>query len=319
MVISGQAGSLSPQRIDVLYLLLTPIKNEEQYLPRLVEMLLSQTVRPALWLIVNDASTDGSQAIIDGLTAVYDWILSITMPYEPGGLGLHYARVVDHGFSVLQAKAEEHGIAYDLLGKLDADVIFGEDCFAGLSAAFAADEKLGIASPSLTNVKITEDGEMLPEKHEVVLLDHPTDGVRLFRRACFEEIGGSPVTRAPETVAEAKAALCGWRLRRFAHIEAYHRRKAHAATPLWARWEQAGSEQHYLGYHPLLVLGHAVYELLFRSPKYLWLAHLSGYIKAVLRHEEKLADNEVRAYFGRQRLHEVWAQFPDLIKKAFKR
>jgi len=298
------------------YVLLTPIKNEEQYLPMLAELLLCQTARPALWLLVNDASTDSSQTILDELAAVDDWVFSITMPFEPGGLGYHYARVVDHGFTVLQAEAARRGIAFDLIGKVDADVIFDTDCFSSLLAEFAADERLGIASPSLTLAVVDAEGKVEPVKKEVVLADHPTDGIRLFRRACFEEIGGSPVTRAPETVAEAKATLRGWRLRRFATITAYHRRKAHSATPLWARWEMAGSEQYYLGYHPLLVLGHACYELLFRSPKYLFLAHLSGYGKAVLRREERIADDEVRTYFGRQRLQEVWHQLPALIKQA---
>jgi glycosyltransferase involved in cell wall biosynthesis len=303
----------------VQYLLLTPIKNEEQYLPLLGEMLLRQTARPALWLIINDASTDGSQGIIDELTAAHDWVFSISMPFEPGGLGLHYARVVNHGFTVLQAEARQRKIEYELIGKVDADVIFDKDCFASLLSGFAQDVKLGIASPSLSNVDVDEDGDMLPVKKEVVLSDHPTDGIRLFCRACFEEIGGSPVLRAPETVVEAKATLRGWKLRRYAHIDAYHRRKAHSATPLWARWEMAGSEQHYLGYHPLLVLGHAFYELLFRSPKYLFLAHLSGYCKAILRQEERIEDDEVRAYFGRQRLGEVWAQLPALIEGALNR
>ena len=298
------------------YVLLTPIKNEEQFLPLLAEMLLRQTVRPALWLLVNDASTDNSQKIIDELTAAHDWVFSLTMPFEPGGLGLHYARVVNHGFTILQAEAARRRIVFDLIGKVDADVIFDTDCFASLLAEFNKDEWLGIASPSLTLADVDAEGNVQPVKREVVLSDHPTDGIRLFRRSCFEEIDGSPVTRAPETVAEAKAALRGWRLRRFAAIAAYHRRKAHSATPLWKRWEMAGSEQYYLGYHPLLVLGHACYELLFRSPRYLFLAHLSGYGKAVLRREERIADDEVRTYFGRQRLREVWAQLPALINQA---
>ena len=301
------------------YILLTPIKNEEQYLPLLADMPLQQTVQPVLWLIVNDASTDQSPAIIDRLQAQHSWVFSISLPYEPGGLGLHYARVVNHGFTLLQAEAERIKIDYQLIGKVDADVIFDANCFPALLTEFAADEHLGIASPSLTNMDIGEDGEMRPAKKEVVLADHPTDGIRLFRRACFEQIGGSPVVRAPETVAEAKAALRGWKLRRFAHIEAYHRRKAHSATPIWSRWEMAGSEQYYLGYHPLLVMGHAVYELFFRSPKYLFLAHLAGYFKAALRKEEKIEDAEIRAYFGRQRLKEVWSQLPLLLRQAVHR
>ena len=297
------------------YILLTPIKNEEAYLPMLAGMICRQTTPPALWLVVNDASSDGSQAIIDRLAMDHPWVCSITLPYEPGGLGLHYARVVAVGFDALQNEAQKRKIVYDLIGKVDADVIFEEDCFAALSAEFAHDARLGIASPSLT---IDEPGRREVKK-EVVLPDHPTDGIRLFRRECLEQIGGSPLTRAPETVAEARAILCGWKLRRFDKIEAWHRRKTHSSTSLWKRWEMAGSEQYYLGYHPVLVLGHAVYELIFRAPKYLFLAHLYGYLKAFLRREARLEDDQILAYFRRQRLKEVWAQLPILWKRAWQR
>ena len=131
------------------YVLLTPIKNEEQFLPLLAEMLLRQTARPALWLLVNDASSDNSQTIIDELASAHDWVFSITMPFEPGGLGLHYARVVEHGFAVLQAEAARIGIGFDLIGKVDADVIFDADCFASLLTEFAADEQSGHCQPEL--------------------------------------------------------------------------------------------------------------------------------------------------------------------------
>lgn len=301
------------------YLLLTPIKNEAENLPLLAELLMAQTALPALWLIVNDASTDNSQTLVDALQAQHPWICSLRLPFEQGGLGLHYARVVAQGFTALQAEAERRHISYDLIGKLDADVLFGPACFAELLAAFAAEERLGIASPGLTNLQVDKNGQQRPAKKEVVLGDHPTDGIRLFRRACYEEIGGSPVVRAPETVAEAKAVLRGWKLRRCAEITAYHRRKTHPATTLWQRWEMAGSEQQYLGYHPVLVLGHAGYELIFRSPKYLFLAYLIGYLKGVAGRQEKIQDEEVRAYFGRQRLREIWPQVPALLKEAFRR
>ena len=297
------------------YILLTPIKNEETYLPMLAGMLARQTTPPALWLLVNDASSDNSQAIIDQLCEDHPWVCSVTLPFEHGGLGLHYARVVAIGFEALQKEALSRQINYDLLGKVDADVIFEADCFAALSSEFSCDPRLGIASPSLTNGEPGQNGV----KKEVVLSDHPTDGIRLFRKDCFDQIGGSPLTRAPETVAEARAAMCGWTLRRFDQIEAWHRRKTHSSTSLWARWEMAGSEQHYLGYHPLLVLGHVLYELVFRSPKYLFLAHLYGYLKAVWRREAHIEDDEILAYFRRQRLKEVLGQLPALWKRAWRR
>ena len=60
----------------IVYILITPAKNEEKYLLNVAESVISQTQRPVLWVIVDDGSTDNSPAIIKNLEKHHDWIQS---------------------------------------------------------------------------------------------------------------------------------------------------------------------------------------------------------------------------------------------------
>jgi hypothetical protein len=157
------------------------------------------------------------------------------------------------------------------------------------------------------------------EEKDISFSDHPTDGVRVYRKKCFEDIGGIPLTRAPETVAEAKAKMCGWKLRRFDDIWAVITRKTHHSTSLWSRCVMAGSEAHYLGYHLFLVIGHIFYELFFGRPFYRFLAYGWGYMKSLALREPKVADVEVIDYFKNQRFKEIQHHIMTLLKKAIKK
>jgi hypothetical protein len=303
------------------YILMTPVRNEQDTLSTSAQSLLEQTHLPRLWLIVNDGSVDRTHEIIQALETTHSWIISLSLPPGPGGLGKHFAKVVRHGFIQLQAEARDRGIVYDLIGKFDADVFFDASCFSSLVQEFKRDESLGIASPRLIfglnpSQRPGSDQEREPD---IAFLDHPTDGLRLYRRQCFEEIGGIQVVRAPETVAQAKAMIIGWKLRRFDHIHAGISRRTHSSTSLWARWIQAGSEAHYLGYNPLLVLGRFCFEALFGRPKYRSLAYAWGYLSSCLRREAQIEDTEILDYFRYRRHREVVGQIPSLIRKGFAR
>jgi len=301
------------------YVLMTPVRNEQDNLPIVARSVVNQTQIPRLWLIVNDGSTDGTEEIIQELESTHSWIASLSLPLSSGGHGLHLAEVFRYGFVQLQSMAQERGIAYDLIGKVDADVFFDASCFPRLIREFEKDESLGIASPRLvySNILDPEGGPRRMEGPDLALSDHPTDGVRLYRRRCFEEIGGMRSVRACETVAEAAAMMNGWKLHRFVHIYAGISRRVHESSSLWARWMVAGSESHYLGYNPLHVLGRFCFELIFDRPRYRSLAYGWGYIKSCIVRQPRIEDAEIRHYFRYQRPREVARQLPELARKAF--
>ena len=231
---------------------------------------------------------------------------------------MHFAEVVRDGFLRLQTMAAERNLSYDLIGKADADVFFDSSCLASLVREFGKDESLGIASPrwvfarnAAHQPKFDLNGEL-----DVAFSDHPTDGLRLYRRRCFEEIGGIQIVRAPETVAEASAMMHNWTLRRFDHIHAGISRMTHDSTSLWSRWEMAGSEAHYLGYSLILVLGRFCSELVFARPRYKAFAYAWGYLRSGMRREPRIDDTGILEYFRYRRLREIIPQVPGLLQKA---
>ncbi|HET8689540.1 MAG TPA: glycosyltransferase, partial [Methanosarcina sp.] len=73
------------------YLLVTPAKNEEQNLPEVSESIIRQKLKPELWIVVDDGSTDKTPHILEDLQARYFWIQSIRLPPRPRDITFHYS------------------------------------------------------------------------------------------------------------------------------------------------------------------------------------------------------------------------------------
>ncbi|HJZ05361.1 MAG TPA: glycosyltransferase family 2 protein [Patescibacteria group bacterium] len=299
------------------YVLLTPVRNEEVLLPNAIRSILSQNQYPALWLIVDDGSTDNTMQIIHELESSHSWIISKLLPGGLGELqkhfaevvdGIHFAEVVDNGFRHLQSEATARGIKYGFIGKIDADVSFDPTCFSSLINEFEKDPSLGIASPRFIYCEQGEKGYHNLKEPDRSLSDHPDDPIRLYRRQCFDDIGGIQIVGACETVAEAKAKLRGWKIHRFDNIYGKHLRRAHSSTPLWSRLTQYGSVAYYLGYHPLLALGRLCFDIFFGRPRYRFLAYAWGYIRGYIKKEPRIDDDEILRYFWSQRFQEIVSQ-----------
>ncbi len=56
------------------YVLISPCRNEQDYMRETLDSVIAQTVPPALWVIVDDGSTDATPAILAEYAARHDWI-----------------------------------------------------------------------------------------------------------------------------------------------------------------------------------------------------------------------------------------------------
>ena len=56
------------------YVLISPGRNEAAYMRRTLDSVIAQTDQPALWVIVDDGSTDESLEILRSYTDQHDWI-----------------------------------------------------------------------------------------------------------------------------------------------------------------------------------------------------------------------------------------------------
>jgi len=296
------------------YICITPAKNEEENLPSLARSLLDQSVRPELWVIVNDGSTDGTLEIIESLEEENKWICSVSLEEAPRDVGRRYAEVCNKGFSRAIRLCEEKGLSWDYIGLFDADIVLEADYMENLLFEFERNPRLGLASGMI--VTFFDDGR---RKVNVQRDDLPEGGCRVWRRECFEDIGSKyPVSYAPDSIAIAKSKLKGWETRWFPHIKAYSPRPVAHAEGHWTEYCGFGRYNYYVDLPFLFALYKAMRYSLER-PFYLGAAYLWGYLLSMVRGEEKIDDSEIRRYYRYQRPVEMKRYYLSKIKRFLNR
>ena len=299
------------------YIVITPSRNEERNLPNLVHSLTAQTIRPALWVVVDDGSTDKTEEIVEEAEKQYGWMKGIHLKRNEGYMGTHIAYVCNQGFEFAKNYCDQNGISYEYIALVDADTVLEGEYFEKLIEEFEKDEKLGIASGNNAHADIVTILDTLKlEKPDITVADPefwqlwnspfvkivqdsredlPLGSARMWRRACFDETGGYLPVPLPDAVSNAKAKMKGWRTRRFRNIkliERYGLKK----QGLWKGYKEKG-ESLYLFGQPL---SFAILKAINRSlekPYYAGIAFLYGYIKSLVLRKERIADEEIRKYF----------------------
>lgn len=270
--------------------MVTPCKDEGDNLPDLIESMVTQTVRPVVWVIVDDGSVDATPDIVESAMNIQDWIRSIRLDNAARDLGLHFAIITKEGFDIADQYCAEKRIEYDYVGKVDGDLTLPRDFFENLIKEFEGDPQLGVASGGTRHIIGTR---VLYAK---VAVDEPSGGHMLIRRECFKECGGFPLTYATDSVIKAKARLRGWKTRRFEENIATEIRDVHAAEGYWKGYTHRGESSYYLNDNPIHVVARAVIYS-FGKPHYAGMAYLVGYFRSILRKDKRVDDLEIRMYF----------------------
>jgi glycosyltransferase involved in cell wall biosynthesis len=286
----------------IVYILITPAKNEEKDLPKVAESVISQTLRPALWVIVDDGSTDNSPAIIKNLEKQCDWIQSIRLPEHPRDITFHYSYVCKNGFTCAIEYCSKNSIDYDFIGLLDADTCLTETYFEQLISAFVKDPGLGIASGG---IYYDSNGTLQWIR---ILEKYPAGTGRLWRKACFFETGGYQVEPSPDSISTIKAGLNGWKTQNFKEIIAVQTRPTSGAEGVWKGYTIDGKNAYYLNKHPILVFLNFM-DFSTQKPFYIGIAYAYGFLKAFIRRDKKIDDKQIKDYYWNNRIHEYLPHF----------
>src|SRR5438128_2192301 len=187
---------------QLVYLLITPARDEAAHIEQTIKSVISQTVRPAKWVIVSDGSTDGTDEIVKRYVRAHEWIELLRMPERKER---HFAGKV-HAFNAGLARAGHS--AYDLIGNLDGDVSFDAGYFEYLLGRFAQNARLGLAGTNYWEGSLKYD-------YRFTNIEDVAGACHLFRRQCFEAIGGyKPLKRGGiDSVAVLTARMLGWETR----------------------------------------------------------------------------------------------------------
>ena len=273
------------------YILITPAHNEEAFIAQTIEGVIAQDVRPVRWIIVNDGSKDKTRETVECYSSKHSFITLVNVARPDGRDFGKKVRAFNQGFDLLR------DVSYDLVGNLDADISVSPDYFARLLPAFVDDPRLGIAG-GMIHSRVGDD-----YVSQGVALDSVAGAVQLFRRECFEQVGGyKPLPNGGiDSVAEITARMKGWRVRTFPQLQVYeHRRTGSAiAPPLVARLRE-GYRFRCLGYGFLFYCARCAYRLT-EKPRVLGsVVALLGYLSSWIKRDPVALPPDVVRYLRRE-------------------
>jgi glycosyltransferase involved in cell wall biosynthesis len=264
------------------YIVITAARNEATYIENTIQSMVSQTILPLRWVIVDDGSTDKTPEIIARVAAKHEWIKLI--------------RRRDRGFRKVgggNVEALYEGMEaitdfdFDVLSVVDADLRFGPTYFASLLARFECLPQLGIAGGRVHDLV---NGQLirLRSRPEMTF-----GAIKCWRRDCFEDIGG--IARHPgwDGLDCYKAMMNGWQTWTFEDesLRITHLRPIGSSQKsVYTGRIRRGRGLYIMGAHPLWALASALYHIMEPPRVVASLCVIYGYLKAWLQREPKSVD-----------------------------
>ncbi|WP_017326082.1 glycosyltransferase family 2 protein [Synechococcus sp. PCC 7336] len=281
---TGELTQVTPHIAKIA--IISPVRNEAEFIAGTLQSVVNQTVRPMEWLIVDDGSTDATAEIVRAFADEHDWIRLVSKPDRGGrSVGPGVVETFYFGYEHLQSKD------YDFICKLDGDVEFGPHYFATLLELFAADRYLGAASGK----PFQQAGDRLVEERSS---DEMVAGmINFYRRDCFEAIGGFVREVHWDGIAFHRARMAGWRTCSLRHPELnfIHKRvmgSSHKHVLVGRlRW---GRGQYFMGTHPLYIFAIGLYRLWEKPSVVGGLTIVAGYFGAMLKGMPRYSDRRFR-------------------------
>jgi glycosyltransferase involved in cell wall biosynthesis len=270
------------------YVLITPARNEEAFIEKTLASVVTQTILPERWIIVDDGSTDKTAEIVKGYAARYTWIKLVQRYQGQDRNFASKAHAVNAAFERVQS------LEFEIMGNLDADVSFEPDYIELLMQKFCEDPKLGVAG-----TPFTQNGDYDSSKDSFEGENYVAGPCQLFRRECFQDIGGYVPNRAGgvDWIAAMTARMKGWKVRSFSEKRFHHHRTLGTAEqgPLRALFSY-GEKDYYLGGSPLWELFRVVYRMTKKPRLTGGCALLLGYCWAVLRRTKRAVTPELMRF-----------------------
>ena len=280
------------------YVLITPARNEAQFIEQTIRSVVAQMARPIKWAIVSDGSTDGTDEIVKRFTISHPWIELVRTPERKER---HFAGKI-HAFNAGYAAVK--GISYQMIGSMDADVSIDQDYFSFLLQKLEEDPQRGIVGTALR-----EDSGNTYD-YRFVNIEHVSGACQLFRRECFEEIGGYVPVKGGgvDYIAVVTARMKGWKTRTFTEkVCLHHRPMGTALSGTLMMKFRYGVRDYVFGNHPLWEPFRILYQFTRRPVIVGGLALLCGYVWALLRRPESPVSREFVAFQRREQMHRLRA------------
>ena len=279
------------------YVLITAARNEESYITGTIESVLAQTVRPLKWVIVSDGSTDGTDEIVNKYALRYNFIDFQKREHAGADSGF-----ISKALALKQGYLRLKDVQYQYVGILDADITFAPTYYEEMLARFAANARLGIGGGFIYE---SRSGSFQSRHSNAVY--SVAGAIQLFRRACYEAIGGIRAMRAggEDWLAEIDARMTGWEVSAFPEFVVYHHKQGLSARGVVRDSIRAGVMDYVVGSHPFFEILKCINRFKLRPFVIYGLLRMFGYTLSWLRQEERAVTPPVLAFLRAWQLNRI--------------
>ncbi|MGD1025637.1 MAG: glycosyltransferase family A protein [Candidatus Sulfotelmatobacter sp.] len=273
------------------YVVITPVRDEEAYLASTIECVAAQTIPPSEWIIVNDGSKDNTGKIIDDYASRYPWIRGVHR--QDRGFRKAGGGVVDAFNDGYRALKSKH---WNFIVKLDGDLTIEPDYFEKCFDEFERDHKLGVGGGVIcyvvNGVKTFESAPAF----------HVRGATKIYRKECWDGIGGFWPAPGWDTLDEVKANSLGWSTRSFRNLHLLHHRETGSADGVWPTLVKYGRANYICGYHPLFMVSKCIVRLLQKPYVLGSIGLMYGFVTGYVKRIQQVDDPATIAYLRSQQL-----------------
>jgi len=229
--------------IPIKYIIITPVRNEDQFIEDTIQAVIGQTVLPEKWIIINDGSTDRTEEILNQYSKKYDFICSFNRPVRKNRNFASKVHAIQEAYDQIKESK------FDVIAMLDADITFKPNYFECILNRLEKDNKLGVVGGAILH---NINGNYIRFTYKQ---DHVGGATQIFRRQCYEEIGGYKPLQwgGIDVVAEVSARMHGWKVMSYSDIFVLHHKKYSSRTDINRFRYNQGKFEYSIGSHPLFV------------------------------------------------------------------
>lgn len=275
------------------YYIVIPTYNEEAFIALTLQSLVSQTVLPSKIVVVNDNSTDKTAEIVLDFAQKYPFIELVNKTSSAIHLpGSKVIQAFQKGFETLDQN-------YDLIVKIDADLIFPTHYFETIIKHFQSDLSIGMVGGFCY---VEKNGDWVLEN--LTDKDHIRGALKAYRKATFEQIGGLKPAMGWDTVDELLCKFYNWKIVTDPSLIVKHLKPTGANYNKTARYKQ-GEAFYTLGYG-LVITAIASFKLAMRKGKpFLFIDYIQGFLKAKAKKTPMLVTHEQAKFIRKYRIQKM--------------
>lgn len=287
------------------YVVITPARNEAKFIRRTLQSMVSQSHLPLRWVVVSDGSTDGTDEVVNEFQRGRDWIELVRMPEQRDRSFAAKVQCFERGFERVR------DLPFDLVASLDGDIEFDARYFEFLLEKFDANPRLGVGGTPFVEAK-----DKTQYDYRYSNIEHVSGACQVFRRECFEQIGGYVPIKGGgiDWTAVTTARMKGWQTRTFPEKTCLHLRPmgTGSRSPLTVNFYH-GQRDYYLGGHPVWQIFRSVHQL--TRPPYVFggVSLLAGYTWAWLRRVERPVSPELVRFNRKEQMDRLRTFFRKIV------